>query len=226
MSTGSDASPSNVATPDRLECNRLAQEPADKMTRKPLLLLAALTVTALALATAGEALAHFPKFRNHKIVPGSSIGGLKVGMTKKQARKAWGKSDKIDTVAFKGYTWYQWLLPVDIGTGTPLLEPKIGYFVHGGKVAVVTVELPDDPVLATRVKVLKTSKGIRLGGSMADARSKYGIPKPGPGEAAQSRANLKKGKRCTLFYAPNNPWTTVEAITVGLCGAVPGGFSP
>jgi hypothetical protein len=76
------------------------------------------------------------------------------------------------------------------------------------------------------VTVLKTSKRIALGGSMADARSKYGIPRPGPGEAAQSRANLKQGKRCTLFYAPTNPWDTVESIRVGLCGAVPGGFGP
>jgi hypothetical protein len=195
------------------------------MTRKPSLLLSALAVTALVLATAGEALGHFPHFKNHAIVPGKSIGGLKVGMTKKQARKAWGKPDKTDTVAYQGYTWFQWLLPVDVGTGTPLLSPKIGYFVNKGKVAVVTVELPDDPVLATKVKVLKTSRGIRLDGSMADARSKYGIPTPGPGEAAQSRAQLRQGKRCTLFYAPTNPWTTIEAITVGRCAAVPGGFA-
>jgi hypothetical protein len=189
-------------------------------------LLALLAVLSLALVAAGAASAHIPRFKNHKIVTGTSIGGLKVGMTKKQARKAWGKSDKIDTVAFKGYTWYQWLLPVDPGTGTPILEPKIGYFMHKGKVAAITVELPDEPLLATRVTVLKTSKRIGLDGSMADARSKYGIPTPGPGEAAQSRANLKQGKRCTLFYAPTNPWTTIEAITVGLCSAQPGGFSP
>lgn len=196
------------------------------MTRTPSFVLAALTAMALALATAVGASAHFPNFKNHKIAPGKSMGGLKVGMTKKHARKAWGKPDKIDTVAFKGFTWYQWLLPVDIGTGTSLLEPKIGYFLHAGKVAVIRVELPDDPVLATRVTPLKTSKKIGLGDSMADARSKYGIPTPGPGEAAQSRANLKQGKRCTLFYAPTNPWTTVESITVGRCGAVPGGFAP
>lgn len=194
------------------------------MTRKPSVLLAALAVTALTLASAGSALGHFPRFRNHAIVPGNSIGGLKVGMTKKQARKAWGKPDKIDTVAFKGYTWYQWLLPVDIGTGAPLLEPKIGYFVTKGRVAVVTVELPQDPVLATKVKVLHTSKGTALDGSMAQARSKYGIPNPPRGEATQSRAKLKQGKRCTLFYAPTSPWTTIESITVGLCSAVPGGF--
>jgi hypothetical protein len=194
------------------------------MTRRLSLGLAALAVMALMLGTADGALAHIPRFKNHTIVPGKSIGGLKVGMTKKLARKAWGKPDKVDTVAYKGYTWYQWLLPVDVGTGTPLLEPKIGYFMHKGKVDVITIELPDDPVLATRVTVLKTSKRIALGGSMAAARSRYGIPTPGPGEAAQSRANLKQGKRCTLFYAPTKPWDTVESISVGLCGAVPGGF--
>jgi hypothetical protein len=196
------------------------------MTRRPSLVIAAFTAIAVALATAVGASAHFPRFKNHKIVPGKSMGGLAVGMKRKQARKAWGKPDKIDTVAFKGYTWYQWLLPVDVGTGTPLLDPKIGYFMHAGKVAVIRVELPQDPVLATRVKPLKTSKGIGLGDSMADARSKYGIPAPGPGEAAQSRANLKQGKRCTLFYAPTSPWDTVESMTVGLCGAIPGGFGP
>jgi hypothetical protein len=196
------------------------------MTRKPSLLLTALAVMALVLATAAAAAAHIPRFKNHVIVPGKSIGGLKVGMTKKQARKAWGKPDKIDTVAFKGYTWYQWLVPVDVGTGTPLLDPFFGYFLHNGKVAVAQIQLPEDPVLATRVKPLHTSKGIGLGGSMAAARSRYGIPAPGPGEAAQSRAQITKGKRCTLFYAPTNPWTTVEEISVGLCGAVPGGFSP
>ena len=195
------------------------------MTRKPPLLLVALAATALALGTAGSASAHFPGFKNHKIVPGTSIGGLKVGMTKKQARKAWGKPDKIDTVAYKGFTWYQWLVPVDIGTGTPLLEPKEGYFLHKGKVAVIKVELPDDPVLATKVKPLHTSKGIGLGDSMAAARSAYGIPKPAPGEPTESRAQTKKGKRCTLFYAPTKPWDTVESISVGLCGALPGGFS-
>jgi hypothetical protein len=195
------------------------------MTRKPPLLLAALAATAFALATAQGASAHFPNFKNHKIVPGKSIGGLKIGMTKKQARKAWGKQDKIDTVAFKGFTWYQWLVPVDLGTGTPLLDPKEGYFLRHGKVAVITIELPDDPVLATKVKPLKTSKGIGLEDSMAAARRAYGIPDPGPGEASQSRAQVKKGKRCTMFYAPTSPWNTVESITVGLCNATPGFFS-
>ena len=195
------------------------------MTRKLSLLLAALAALALVLTVPAGALAHFPRFKNHRIVPGKSIGGLKIGMTKKQARKAWGKSDKIDTVAFKGFTWYQWLVPVDLGTGTPLLDPKEGYFLHKGKVAVITIELPQDPVLQTKVKPLKTSKHIGLDDSMAATRSAYGIPDPGPGEAAQSRAQVKKGNRCTMFYAPTSPWNTVESITVGLCGATPGFFN-
>ena len=137
------------------------------MTRKPSLLLAAPAILALALATAGPVSAHFPRFKNHKIVPGKSIGGLKVGMNKRQARKAWGKPDKIDTVAYKGFTWFQWTLPVDIGTGTPLLEPKIGYFVHAGKVAVVHSMFPFDLVtaltergIAGLVHVCETPEGI------------------------------------------------------------------
>lgn len=195
------------------------------MTRKPPLLLAALAATALALGPAGSASASFPKFKNHKIVPGKSIGGLKVGMTKKQARKAWGKPDKVDTVAYKGFTWYRWQVVADIINGVTNYSDIAGYFMHRGKVAVVTIGLPEDPVLGTRLTPLKTSKGIGLRASMADARSKYGIPKPAPGEPTESRAQTKKGKRCTLFYAPTKPWDTVEHITLGLCGALPGGFS-
>jgi hypothetical protein len=195
------------------------------MTRKPSLLLAAFAVMALALAAAGGASAKFPKFKNHLIVPGKSIGGVKVGMTKKQAVKAWGRPDLVDTVAFKGYAWYRWQVVADVVNGVKIFNEVAGFYVRHGKVTVVNIGLPEDPVLGTRLTGLKTSKGIGLRGSMADARSKYGIPKPPPGEATESRANLKKGKRCTLFYAPEKPWDSIRYINVGLCGALPGGFS-
>jgi hypothetical protein len=195
------------------------------MTRKPSLLLAALAVMALALATAGGASAKFPKFKGHLIVPGKSIGGVKVGMTKKQAVKAWGKPDLVDTVAFKGYAWYRWQVVADTINGVQIFNEVAGFYLRHGKVAVVNIGLPEDPVLGTRLTPLKTSKGIGLRGSMTEARSKYGIPKPAPGEATESRANLKKGKRCTLFYAPEKPWTSIQYINVGLCNALPGGFA-
>lgn len=52
------------------------------------------------------------------------------------------------------------------------------------------------------------------------ARAKYGIPTPPPGEATASHNQLKQGKRCTQFYAPQAPFTTVTAIDVGLCGSI------
>ena len=33
-----------------------------------------------------------------------------------------------------------------------------------------------------------------------------------------SRAIVKKGNRCTLFYAPTPPYSKIEAIQVGICG--------
>jgi hypothetical protein len=113
----------------------------------------------------------------------------------------------------------------DTINGVKIFNEVAGFYLRHGKVVVVDIDLPEDPVLGTRLTGLKTSKGIGLRGSMADARSRYGIPKPPPGEATESRANLKKGKRCTLFYAPEKPWTDISSIHVGLCGALPGGFS-
>ena len=47
----------------------------------------------------------------------------------------------------------------------------------------------------------------------------YDLPAPSGGEAGLSRALFKKGKRCTIFYAPQSPYTKIEAITVGRCDA-------
>ena len=69
------------------------------MIRKASLPLALLAALSLALVSAAGASAHIPRFKNHKIAPGTSIGGLKVGMTMKQARKAWGKSDEEKLIA-------------------------------------------------------------------------------------------------------------------------------
>src|SRR3954471_12342155 len=126
------------------------------MTRKPCLLLAAFAVMALALAAAGGASAKFPKFKNHLIVPGKSIGGVKVGMTKKQAVKAWGKPDLVDTVAIKGYPWYRWRVIQDVVNGVTVFDDIAGFYLHHGRVVVVNIGLPEDPVLGTRLTPLKT----------------------------------------------------------------------
>jgi hypothetical protein len=76
-----------------------------------------------------------------------------------------------------------------------------------------------NPAIDVKLRQLKTSRGIGIGSTMADARTRYRIPSQGGGEAGLSRARIKTRNRCTMFYAPTRPYTTVEAIQVGICGA-------
>src|SRR3954468_5184679 len=155
--------------------------------------LAALLV--LALATSADA--KMPKFKNKSIVPGQSIGGLKIGMTKAKAIKNWGKPE----VCQDSPLWGQF--PAD-GTvsGITTNNPFSGWYLKGGKIVGVEIEFAENPAIDAKVVKLKTSKGIHLGSSIVDARKKYGLPPGSGGEAGLSRAIVKKGNRCTLFYAP------------------------
>jgi hypothetical protein len=183
-----------------------------------------LTLTASILGaltlTAAPALANkTPRFSFKKpaIVPGSSIGGVKVGMTRHQAVATWGSPDRC--LPFENVTWCQYLTAAPSqGAGT-ITNPFAGFFLKAGKVVAVEVDLPNNS-LASKVKKLKTAKGVRLGSAASTVRAKYGIPTPPPGEATASRNGLKQGKRCTMFYAPQSPFTTITAIDVGFCGSI------
>jgi hypothetical protein len=171
-------------------------------------------VVLLALVLCSGAEAKVPKFKNKSIVTGVSIGGLKVGMSKAKANKAWGKPDRCQDSPI----WCQYLATGTIN-GFTNTQPFAGYYLKGGKVVAVGVEYADNPSVDAKVVKLKTSKGIHLGSSMSDVRSKYGLGPASGGEAGLSRAIVKKGNRCTLFYAPTSPYSKVEAIQVGICGA-------
>jgi hypothetical protein len=184
--------------------------------------LATTTVLAAALMlSATPALANKTptfSFKKPSIVPGSSIGGVKVGMTRHQAVVQWGSPDRC--VAFENTTWCQYLTTAPIQGGGTITDPFAGFFLKGNKVVAVEVGLPNNS-LASKVKKLKTAKGVGLGSRAATVRAKYGIPTPAPGEATQSRNGLKPGnKRCTMFYAPQAPYTTVTGIDVGICGSI------
>ena len=62
-----------------------------------------------ALAVPAAAIAKTPKFSFKKpsIVPGQSIGGVSVGMTKHQAAAVWGAPDRC--VKFENVIWCQYL---------------------------------------------------------------------------------------------------------------------
>ena len=84
----------------------------------------------------------------------------------------------------------------------------------------IELDTPERPNALKAVRRLKTGNGIYVGSPIAAARAKYGIPSTGAGEANESRAGLKKGKRCTMFYAPEKPYKTITSITVGICKSV------
>ena len=172
-----------------------------------------------ALAVPAAAIAKTPKFSFKKpsIVPGQSIGGVSVGMTKHQTAAVWGAPDRC--VKFENVIWCQYLTVAPLQGGGSTTTPFAGFFLKGSKVVAVGIDLPNTNLAATWKK-LKTAKGVGLGSSAAKARAKYHIPTPPPGEATASRNQLKQGKRCTQFYAPQAPFTTVTSIDVGLCGSI------
>lgn len=180
----------------------------------------ALVITVLLSCVVATADAKVPKYKPKTIVPGQSLGGVKIGMTKAKASKLWGKPDRCSA---DKPSWCQYLAEGTLQGGFKITQPFSGFYVKGGKVVAVGVEFAENTAVDPKVIKLKTSKGIHLGSSMAAARSKYGIGPPSGGEAGLSRAVYKQGKRCTLFYAPTSPYTKIEAIQVGICGA--GGLS-
>lgn len=175
----------------------------------------AMTVAVLlVLAVTGGAQAKVPKFKTRTIVPGAAIGGMKIGFTKSQAIKTWGKPEQCQDSPL----WCQFRADSHIN-GATINNPFAGWYLKGGKIVAIEVEFAENTAIDPKLVKLKTSKGIHLGSTMADARAKYGLGPPSGGEAGLSRAIVKKGKRCTLFYAPTPPYTKIEAIQVGICGA-------
>lgn len=176
-----------------------------------------LVIAALGLPAVAAAKTPKFSFKKPSIVPGQSIGGVSVGMTKHKATALWGAPDRC--LKFENVIWCQYLTTQSIGSGGGTTSvPFAGFYLSGSKLVGVEIGLPT-PNFAV-VKKLKTPKGVGLGSSAAKVRAKYHIPTPSPGEATASRNNLKQGGRCTSFYAPEAPFTTITGITVGICGSV------
>ena len=161
------------------------------------------------------ALAGVPNFhyKQPSIVPGQSIGGVRVGMTKHQAKAEWGPPDSCTTRS--GLTTCAYTLPTNRGPAY-----VAAYYLRNGQVVAIELDSPPIAGALAKVKRLKTAKKIRVGSPLADARDKYGIPLTGGGEANLSRANLKRNNRCTQFYAPEKPYKTITSITLGICRSV------
>ena len=175
-------------------------------------------VALLGLLVAAAATASIPKFKPLTIVPGSSIGGVKVGMTKKQASKLWGKPEQCYNDQNALLCIYKARSHLKGGFVTPP-QQYTSFWVRKGKIIAIEVETAENTKYDPKLKKLKTSTKLHLGSSMAAARKAYHLGKASGGEAGLSRALVKKHGRCTLFYGPTAPYVKIEAIQVGLCSA-------
>ncbi len=175
----------------------------------------------LSIAAAGPAVAKTPTTKPLTIVPGESIGGLKVGMTKAKANAAWGKPDACRSDQYRTTTCeYRPNGPFAKDT-SPANYQVAEVKLRSGKVVAASIMVTQNAAVAAKLRRLKTSKGIKLGSKLPDARRAYGLPAGSGGEAGITRALVKKGRNCTLFYAPRAttaaPSAGIEMISVGLC---------
>jgi hypothetical protein len=178
-----------------------------------ILALAAVLVGLLATGASAK-VPHFV-LAQPSIVPGISAGGVTIGDTMNEAKVTWGAPDSCTT--YRGLTTCAYTTASSIGP-----QYVAAFFVKRGHVVAIELDSPDNANARKHVRRLRTAKGIHVGSPIATARAKYGIPSTGAGEANESRADLKKGKRCTEFYAPKKPYVTITSITLGICKSVIG----
>jgi hypothetical protein len=180
-----------------------------------------LIAISLSLFAAGPAGARVPKFANKLIVTGTSIGGVEVGMTKKQAVGVWGHPDEC--LPFGESTWCNY--KARSSKANNMVQPFAGFYVRSGKVVAINLDEAENAAIDPKVKKLKTRKHIGLASTLSAARKAYNIPHPGNGgEAGESRGLYKQKRRCTLFYAPEQPYSDIQSIVVGKCSAKEAGF--
>jgi hypothetical protein len=181
-------------------------------------------VGVLSLLAAAVSAAAVPKFKPKTIVTGKAIGGVKVGMTKHDAIALWGKPDRHDSSA-QTATAYQYVAKSTLADGTVTPPQQYATFwVRSGKVIEIEIETAENTKVDPKLHKLKTSKGIKLDSTMDQAQAAYGFPEPAGGEAGLSRGVYKQGKHCTLFYAPEQPYSDIRGISVGLCNSNVGGL--
>lgn len=169
----------------------------------------------LSLFSASSASARVPTLKGTKIVTGSSIGGLSVGMTKKQAVAAWGRPDRCNPADQYGTTTCDWVAVSTLSGGFKVKQSFANIKLRKGKVIVVNLELAENAAIDPKLRRQKTTKGIHLGSSLATARRLYHIPPPTTRDN-RSNALFRQGARCTTFFAGSAPYN-IEGIAVGLC---------
>ena len=161
---------------------------------------------AAALALAPTAAAKLPAPPVTTIVPGQSVGGVKLGMKTATAKATWGPGFTCGAAAAgPGTTQCTW-------SATPNARPdrgaKLSVVLIAGRVRAITVDGGAGATPAS-VKALRTSKGIGIGSTRAAFRAAY------PGAKTPSgpdNPTLGAGATITSFFLAGG---RVRSIQVG-----------
>jgi hypothetical protein len=154
---------------------------------------AILTAAVIAgLAVPNAALAKLPKPKTTTIVPGVSIAGVKLDMTRAQVFSKWGSTT---CPAPTSCTWQ--------GPGQAGHNERASVSFVNGKVSLIAISAATTGTnLKFKAGVLskwKTAKGIALGKSKSAVKRAYPAAMPNTGEAVQG-FDLFKGARPNLSY--------------------------
>jgi hypothetical protein len=148
---------------------------------------AALTLAVLAVSVPA-AEAKLPAKGGKSIVPGKSIGGVKLGMDAAAAVKKWGKGGTCDEVVGTSCRW----------DGT-MKQGSLRFDVTDGRVSTIVIEAGQNPknyypVYKGPITKWKTSKKVRIGTTLQKVAKKY--PKAFPDGGG---LQLRSGKISTYF---------------------------
>jgi hypothetical protein len=146
-----------------------------------------LTLALLGLAVPA-AEAKLPAKGGKSIVPGKSIGGVKLGMDAAAAVKKWGKGGTCDAVVSTSCRW----------DGT-MRQGSLRFDVTNGKVSTIVItagQKPQtyEPVYKGPITKWKTSKKVGIGTALRTVAKKY--PKAFPDGGG---LQLRSGKIATYF---------------------------
>jgi hypothetical protein len=177
-----------------------------------------------------------PKFTSHRIVDGSSIGGVKIGMRKAGAVKVWGKPDgrcyRIDPYSpddrQRGCSYGGF---IQTRKGKVSGRSLAGFtYLPSGEVTSVWISLIKDKeptnqlqqkLAAPMVLPFKSAQGIGLRSTLEAARGAYGIqippnvPSYREGDFTR-RVIVRRPDACTVFsWSMSKPiFTYVDTIAV------------
>jgi hypothetical protein len=159
-------------------------------------------VAALAATGASSAIASLPTTKNKTIVPGVSLGGIKLGMSMSQAAKVWKDSAGDDNCFTDGGTT---TCIFELAESSASYHTGNVFYTGVKKVETIGVEAPgaalEKPNLTSSLNKYKTAKGVGIGAPLGKLKTEFGKKlKSKGGDGPYSSYEAKgPGKASTSF---------------------------